>query len=234
MLSITSGPIGFLASRSGRSFRLPSRSISLSDCSGTGKPSAPTSRIGRWGCLCSLSRRALDREQLVPRELKVHSFLVFGGARTTAETVPRSLYRVMVAGSATYCASLAVDYVRINSEVSEVTAGIDVVPERARLLPLVFDRKGISENTRPLLHAWGYYVVEKTTAPLLAHSASFPLMYKEVPSPRFTGIHLGTFSRSLATSSGFCGSPCTRCGRRLPGNISPPLAYLLGSDGTEI
>lgn len=133
-------------------------------------------------------------------------FLCLAALARLPETVPRSLYRVMVAGSATYCASLAVDYVRIDREVSEVTAGIDVVPERARLLPLVFDRKGISENTRPLLHAWGYYVVEKkTTAPLLfAHSASFPLMYKEVPSPRFTGIHLGTFSRSLATSSGVC------------------------------
>ena len=63
------------------------------------------------------------------------------------------------------------------------TAGIDAVPRGARLMPLVFRAKGVSENSRSLLHAWGFYVVAKdTSAPLLfAHSRSFPVMYREAP-----------------------------------------------------
>ena len=46
----------------------------------------------------------------------------------------------------------------------------------AKLLPLLFRRQLTSENTRSLLHAWGFYVMEKqTSAPLLfAHSRSLP------------------------------------------------------------
>ena len=71
-----------------------------------------------------------------------------------------------------------------------------MVPEGATLLPLVFRSKGTSENTRSLLHAWGYYVVEKqTSAPLLfAHSRSFALMYREPPDTQFNHLVLESFA----------------------------------------
>jgi hypothetical protein len=73
-------------------------------------------------------------------------------------------------------------------------------------LPLLFRRQLTSENTRSLLHAWGFYVVEKqTSAPLLfAHSRSFPVMYREPPPPRFNHLVLEGFAPSMMTAGRMC------------------------------
>jgi hypothetical protein len=88
------------------------------------------------------------------------------------------------------------------------TAGISAVPQHAKLLPLVFKGKHTSENTQNLLHAWGYYVVERdTSAPLLfAHSRSFPVMYAEAPPHRFNHLVLESFAPSMRTPEWLCGS----------------------------
>jgi hypothetical protein len=100
----------------------------------------------------------------------------------------------------------AVDYVRLDRDRAKLTAGIDVIPEGARLLPLLFSRKLTSENTRSLQHAWGFYVLEKrTTAPLLfAHSRSFPLIYKEPPPPRFNHLVLESFAPAMRDAKWMC------------------------------
>src|SRR6185437_1563086 len=97
--------------------------------------------------------------------------------------------------------------VRLRGEWSRFTAGEAVVPEGARLLPLVFRRKIVSDNTDSLLHAWGFYVTDKlTSAPLLfAHSRSFPVMYRDPPEWRFNHLVLESFAPSMATWEWGCG-----------------------------
>jgi hypothetical protein len=125
--------------------------------------------------------------------------------------VPDKLDRRLVAllglASALYFVSLGIDYVRLDRDRAKFTAGMAAVPEGSRLLPLVFTRKLTSENTRSLLHAWGFYVMEKqTSAPLLfAHSQSFPVMYREPPpAARFNHLVLEGFAPSMRSKSWVC------------------------------
>lgn len=125
--------------------------------------------------------------------------------------VPDKLDRRLVAllglASALYFVSLGVDYVRLDRDRAKFTAGMAAVPEGSRLLPLVFTRKLTSENTRSLLHAWGFYVMEKqTSAPLLfAHSQSFPVMYREPPPvARFNHLVLEGFAPSMRSKNWVC------------------------------
>jgi hypothetical protein len=80
------------------------------------------------------------------------------------------------------------------------------VPEGAKLLPLVFRGKLTSENTRNLLHAWGYYVVEKhTSAPLLfAHSRSFAVSYRDAPDPMLNHLVLEGFAPNMGSAASMC------------------------------
>jgi len=118
----------------------------------------------------------------------------------------RALVPLLAAGALTYSAGLGVDYVRLEREWTRFTAGIGAVPEGARLLPLVFRSKQVSDNTRSLLHVWGFYVMQKhTSAPLLfAHSRSFPVMYREPPPVQFNHLVLESFARSMATPDWMC------------------------------
>lgn len=119
------------------------------------------------------------------------------------ERLPRWASRGLVACAMLYSLGMGVDFVRLDRERVEFESGIAMVPERARLLPLIFRAKSTSENTRNLLHAWGGYVTEKhTSAPLLfAHSRSFPVMYREAPTPRFNHLVLETFAPTMANEA---------------------------------
>jgi hypothetical protein len=105
-----------------------------------------------------------------------------------------------------YTIGMGVDFVRLDADRAKFTAGIAAVPTGARLLPLIFKRKLTSENTRSLLHAWGFYAMEKqTSAPLLfAHSRSFPLMYKEPPPIQFNHLVLESFANSMQAPTWTC------------------------------
>ncbi|MEO8875923.1 MAG: hypothetical protein ABI461_10070 [Polyangiaceae bacterium] len=122
------------------------------------------------------------------------------------EKLDRRLAALLGLASVLYFASLGVDYVRLDRDRAKFTAGMSAVPEGARLLPLIFTRKLTSENTRSLLHAWGYYVMEKqTSAPLLfAHSQSFPVMYRDPPPPRFNHLVLESFAPSMRSKNWMC------------------------------
>jgi hypothetical protein len=124
------------------------------------------------------------------------------------ERLPKSLLALLALAAALYSIGMGIDYVRLDRDRAKFTAGIPAVPEGARLLPLLFKRQVTSENTRSLLHAWGYYVLEKqTAAPLLfAHSRSFPVMYKEPPLPRFNHLVLESFAPSMGSMAWTCGS----------------------------
>lgn len=123
------------------------------------------------------------------------------------EQLPRRAYALLSACAVAYSVGMGCDYVRLERDWGRFTAGMGAVPEGSRLLPLVFRAKGVSENTRSLLHAWGFYVVEKqTSAPLLfAHSRSFPLMYREPPPPQFNHLVLESFAPNMASPEWSCG-----------------------------
>jgi hypothetical protein len=122
------------------------------------------------------------------------------------DRLPRSLLVAVGFAAVPYTIGMGVDFIRLDADRAKFTAGIPAVPEGARLLPLIFKSKGTSENTRSLLHAWGYYVMEKqTSAPLLfAHSRSFPVMYREPPPPRFNHLVLEAFAPSMGAPNWSC------------------------------
>ena len=122
------------------------------------------------------------------------------------ERLDKRLAALLVLASSLYFVGMGVDYVRLDRDRAKFTAGISAVPEGSKLLPLIFSRKLTSENTRSLLHAWGFYVMEKnTSAPLLfAHSRSFPVMYKEPPPPRFNHLVLEGFAPSMNSKAWVC------------------------------
>jgi hypothetical protein len=142
-------------------------------------------------------------------------FLWLAALPRLPDRLPRRFLVVLGACALSYTAGMGADYVRLRRDWARFTAGIGAVPEGARLLPLIFRSKGASENTRPLLHAWGFYVTEKlTSAPLLfAHSRSFPVTYKTPPEPQFNHLVLESFAPSMA-------SPAWACGVLLNGGIA--------------
>jgi len=122
------------------------------------------------------------------------------------ERLPRWLLGTLAVSGVLYCAGMGVDYVRLEQDRQKFVAGMSAVPEHARLLPLLFRRQITSENTRSLLHAWGYYVIEKETdAPLLfAHSNSFPVMYRDPPPARFNHLVLEKFAPTMSSPAWTC------------------------------
>jgi hypothetical protein len=122
--------------------------------------------------------------------------------------LPKRLAALLSVSAVLYWAGMCIDYVRLDRDAAKFTAGMDAVPEGATLLPLVFRSKLTSENTRSLLHEWGIYVLHKhTSAPLLfAHSRSFPVMYKDPPTPRFNHLVLESLAGNMASPDWMCGT----------------------------
>jgi hypothetical protein len=134
-------------------------------------------------------------------------FLWMGALVRVPERLPRWLERVLLASAVAYSVGMGVDYVRIARTWDRFAAGIPAVPEHAKMLPLVFDRKGpAGENTAPMLHAWGLYVLEKhTSSPLVfAHSQSFPITSREEPPLRFHQLYLEPFPQRMNAPSELC------------------------------
>ena len=120
--------------------------------------------------------------------------------------LPRRLMAVLGVSAVLYSAGMGADFLRLERDRQRFTAGISAVPEGATLLPLVFRHKGVSDNTRTLMHAWGFYVTDKyTSAPLLfAHSRSFPVTHAAPPPVRFHELVLTNFAATMITSASFC------------------------------
>ncbi|MCL2778529.1 MAG: hypothetical protein FWD73_11035 [Polyangiaceae bacterium] len=138
------------------------------------------------------------------------AYLWFAMLLRVPDAIPKKLAGLLGISAALYSAGLGADYMYLERERQEFIAGTSAVPEGARLLPLIFKHKEPGfNNARPIMHASGYYVVEKlTAAPLLfAHSHSFPVMYSEPPPVRFNHWVLEGFAPSMAHSSGVCRSP---------------------------
>jgi hypothetical protein len=99
-----------------------------------------------------------------------------------------------------------VDYVRLDRDRAAFTAGIDAVPPRATLLPLMFKRSRTSDFNASLTHAWGYYTVAKDTAAPLVFGVerSYPITWRDFPPRSLIPPALDRFADSTATPAKVC------------------------------
>ena len=113
---------------------------------------------------------------------------------------------VLLAAAASWSVVLGVDYVRLDRDRAELTAGIDAVPAGATLLPLLFSHRKTSDFTASLTHAWAYYVMARqTSAPLVfAVERSYPLTYREFPPPALIPPALDRFAELNGTPAQVC------------------------------
>ena len=122
--------------------------------------------------------------------------------------VPRWLTAALVGAALWFSVVLGVDYVRLDRDRAELTAGIAAVPEHATLLPLLFSHRKTSDFTASLTHAWAYYVMAKqTSAPLVfAVERSYPITYRVFPPAALIPPALDGFAERHATPAAACAS----------------------------
>jgi hypothetical protein len=120
--------------------------------------------------------------------------------------LPRRVAHVLGAAALSFSVATGVDYVRLDRDRAAFTAGIDAVPARATLLPLLFRQKRTSDFTASLRHAWGYYTVAKdTSAPLVFAGESWsPITYRDVPPGVLIPPALDRFAELMGTPAGVC------------------------------
>jgi len=122
--------------------------------------------------------------------------------------LPRPVALALTGCALVYSAATGVDYVRLDRDRAEVTAGINVVPRNATLLPLMFKRSQTSTFTASLTHAWAYYTVRRdTSAPLVfAVERSYPVSYRESPPRPLVPPALDRFAELRGTAAQVCRS----------------------------
>jgi hypothetical protein len=133
-------------------------------------------------------------------------FLWAGLALRLPSTLPRPVAIGLAACALSFSAVTGVDYLRLDRDRAEFTAGIDAVPERATLLPLLFEHRKTSDFTASLTHAWGYYTVAKSTsAPLVfGVERSYPITYRDFPPRALIPPALDRFAEKFGTPAQVC------------------------------
>jgi hypothetical protein len=133
-------------------------------------------------------------------------FIWAGLALRLPVTLPRPAAIVLALCALSFSAAQGVDYVRLDRDRAEFTAGIDAVPEGATLLPLLFKHGKTSYFTASLSHAWGYYTVAKnTSAPLVfGVERSYPITYKDFPPRKLIPPAFDQFADRYGTPAGVC------------------------------
>ncbi len=127
---------------------------------------------------------------------RVLPFLYFACIARLPNVLPRWLSVGLAVAAIATSVGLGLDYSRLSAEVDRYASASAVVPAGARILPLTFATKGSSENTAPLEHAWGLYVVRShALAPPLAfgHSPSFPISYRQPQERPFEDLDYAAF-----------------------------------------
>jgi hypothetical protein len=133
-------------------------------------------------------------------------FLWVGLALRLPRTLPRPVIVLLTACALSFSAATGVDYVRLDRDRAEFTAGMEFVPARATLLPLLFKQGKTSHYTASLTHAWAYYTVEKNaSAPLVfAVERSYPITYRDFPPLKVIPPALDQFAERLGTPAQVC------------------------------
>jgi hypothetical protein len=152
-------------------------------------------------------------------------FLWAGLALRLPAKLPRPVAVVLVACALSFSTVMGIDYIRLDHDRVAFTAGMDKVPARATLLPLMFKQSKTSDFTASLTHAWGYYtVVKNTSAPLVfAVERSYPISYRDFPPPALIPPALDRFAELRGTPTQVCkilgqfpvDAACTEAWRRL-------------------
>ncbi|HLK93821.1 MAG TPA: hypothetical protein VKZ18_28270 [Polyangia bacterium] len=122
------------------------------------------------------------------------------------ERLPRPLVALLALSGLSFSLALGVDYVRLDRDRAEFTAGMDAVPPRATLLSLVFNRSKTSHWVASLTHAWGYYTVEKdASAPLIfGVERTYPITYRDFPPSKLIPPALDRFAERNGTPADVC------------------------------
>ena len=133
-------------------------------------------------------------------------FLWAGLALRLPVRLPRAATAGLVACALAFSAVTGVDYVRLDRDRAAFTAGLDAVPARATLLPLLFEKSRTSDFTESLTHAWAYYVIEKdTSAPLVfAVERTYPITYRDFPPRALIPPALESFAERWGTPARLC------------------------------
>jgi hypothetical protein len=120
--------------------------------------------------------------------------------------LPRALVGLLVASALAFSVALGIDYVRLERDRAELGSGVDAVPARATLLPLLFQHRRTSEFTASLTHTWASYVLAKqTSAPLVfAVERSYAITYRRFPPPALIPPALDRFAELHATPAQLC------------------------------
>lgn len=133
-------------------------------------------------------------------------FLWAGLALRLPARLPRPVLGLLVACALAFSAVTGLDYVRLDRDRAAFTAGLDAIPSRATLLPLLFRKSQTSDFTESLTHAWAYYVIEKdASAPLVfAVERSYPITYREFPPRALIPPALESFAERSGTPARLC------------------------------
>lgn len=162
-------------------------------------------------------------------------FLWAGLAARLPLRLPRPVPAVLAICALAFSIVLGVDYVRLDRDRARFTAGLDAVPARATLLPLLFEKHRPGYFTASLTHAWAFYMVAKdTSAPLVfAVERSYPITYRVFPPRALIPPALDELAELHATPARMCqhepdksgaeqppgqefaGAPCEMAWRRL-------------------
>jgi hypothetical protein len=149
-------------------------------------------------------------------------FLWAGLAVRLPATLPRPIAGLLAACALSSSVVMGVDYVRLDRDRAAFTAGLDAVPARATLLPLMFQHARTSDFTASLTHAWGYYTIAKdTSAPLVfGVERSYPITYRDFPPRALIPPALDRFAEQFGTPAQVC-----KVLRQAPGDAACTTAW---------
>ncbi len=133
-------------------------------------------------------------------------FLWIGLALRLPDSLPRRLPAVLVACAVSFSAVLGVDYVRLDRDRAEFTAGMDAVPRGATLMPLLFKPKKTADFVASVAHDWAYYTIQKdAVVPLVfAVERSTPITWAPFPPAKLIEPTLDQFAEHYGTAAQAC------------------------------
>jgi hypothetical protein len=137
-----------------------------------------------------------------------------------APPLPRRARVVAALGLVALAIGHPLEIFRLSEDVQHLAAARPLVPQGARLLPLVFASKGRSQNTRPLNSASALYILDRDVLPhdVWTHNASMPLVRTVARPLRFDRETLSRFLDAHGSQIAFCAEATRRFGEPSEGD----------------
>jgi hypothetical protein len=133
-------------------------------------------------------------------------FLWIGLILHVPADLPRRLAVGLTACAVAFSLVLGADYVRLDRDTAEFTAGLDAVPRGTTLLPLLFKRKKTADFVASLAHTWGYYTVRRDVPSNLVFAVerSYPITWRQFPPRKLVPPTFDQFAEKYATPAQVC------------------------------